>query len=322
MRALAPSLSFGRSRIREQIPVPRRASLFLFLLALSLPNLSCDRDTAPKPSPPPGKAPTIASLVPSATDLIVAMGAEDHLVAVSNYDTDPQTARLPRVGDYQAIDWEKLAELKPAVIVSWYGPGKTPAGFVERTGELKIRDVNLRLNRLADVYDAVAVLGDAIDEPARAAAQSQRMRDAMAAVRRRVEGLPRVRAAIVTDASGLDFAGRGTYLDDLLEAAGGENAVTGAGYLTLDREAITATKPDVILQLLPGADPAAKAKNRAFWDAFPDLPAVKEHRVWQLTETYTMLPGSHVADVANLFATALHPLAGPAPVPATKAAAP
>src|SRR5437016_333708 len=64
----------------------------------------CDRgksDSSPLKEP----SPRIASLVPAATDLIVAMGAGDHLVAVSDYDQDPRVANLPRVGAYQTIDW-------------------------------------------------------------------------------------------------------------------------------------------------------------------------------------------------------------------------
>ena len=44
---------------------------------------------------PAGKViPRIASLVPAATDLLLAMGAGDHLVAVGNFDNAPQ--ELPR----------------------------------------------------------------------------------------------------------------------------------------------------------------------------------------------------------------------------------
>jgi len=236
-------------------------------------------------------------------------------VAISNYDRDPSVADLPRVGDYETIDWEKLSQLRPSVIVSWYGPGKTPAGFGERARELGIRELNLQFNRLADVYDALVVLGDAVGEKPAAQTELKQLKDRVAAVQHRVEGQSKMRAVIVTDASGLDFAGRGNYLDDLLNAAGGENAIRATGYVTLDREAIAALKPDVVLQLLPGADATAVATNREFWNGFPDLPAVKEHRVCQFTQTYMMVPGSHVADVAETFAAALHPM--PVSQPAT-----
>ena len=100
------------------------------------------------------KSPTIASLVPAATDLLIGMNAADHLVAVSNYDFDPQTGRLPRVGDYETIDWEKIASLHPDTLITEYAPDRTPAGMTERMHQLKIRPLNLSFHRLSDMYDS------------------------------------------------------------------------------------------------------------------------------------------------------------------------
>jgi iron complex transport system substrate-binding protein len=273
------------------------------LVALSLLVCGCGRGTSPAPVSS-GKSPTVASLVPSATDLIIAMGAGDHLIAVSNYDRE---SKLPRVGDYIAIDWEKIAQLKPNVMVCFFGAGHAPAGLNERTHELGVQVINLKFDHVADIYTALEKLGDACSEQSKAADELARIQKGLAAVKKSVAGQPRVRALIVTEMSGLDFAGRSNYLDDLLNDAGGENAITTRGFVTLDREAIAALKPDVILQLLPAADADARARNKAFWDSFPDVPAVREHRVWQFTEGYMMTPGSHVAEVAAKFAAALHP---------------
>src|SRR4051794_4265348 len=101
--------------------VPRAANILLVALVYTL-SAGCDRGVS---APPPSqkKSPTVASLVPAATDLIVGMGAGDHLVAVSNYDLGAEVAGLPKVGDYQSIDWEKLTVLRPNVLISFYGPG-------------------------------------------------------------------------------------------------------------------------------------------------------------------------------------------------------
>src|SRR5581483_8886968 len=89
-----------------------RPAVWIFvLLALLLSAGSCDRNkstSTPAPARTADHKIKIASLVPAATDLIVGMGAADHLVAVSNWDTDrPEIKQLPRVGDYQTIDWDR-----------------------------------------------------------------------------------------------------------------------------------------------------------------------------------------------------------------------
>ena len=279
----------------------------LIVFALSFLGAVCNRNTT-TPAPA-AKPPTIASLVPAATDLMVGMGCGQHLVAVSNFDLGPQTANLPRVGDYQQTDWEKLSRLRPNVIVTQFDPGHIPGGFTEQCGRLGATQLNLRIERLSDIDAAMVLLGAACDEPAKATAAVQRIRRALDDVRTAVAGRPRVRTLIVVGATGLDLAGRDTFLDDLLNTAGGENATNAARYVTIDREALAALKPDAVLQLLPGADARTLEQAAAFWETLPELPAVKEHRVWQLTQTFIMQPGSHVAESAAIFAHKLHPQA-------------
>jgi iron complex transport system substrate-binding protein len=278
------------------------AAITLWLILLP----GCGRGNPAKPATS-GKSPTVASLVPSATDLLIGMGGGDHLVAVSDFDRQESLANLPRIGGYDSIDWEKVAGIKPGVIITWYGPDQTPRRFVDRTRELNIQSVNLSFARLSDVFHAITVLGNICREPAKASELSRQMRKGLDSVHRKVSGEPPVRAIISTSASGRELAGRDTYLDDLLTEAGGQNAVQTVGYKTLDPEAIAALRPEVVLQLMPEASEATKAQAMRFWKSLPDLPAVKDQRVWQYTEAYIMQPGAHVADVAALFGLALHP---------------
>src|SRR4051794_5058399 len=98
---------------------PRMLPIF-FALVLVITNSSCDRadSAAAVASTQPAKI-TVASLVPAATDLLIGMGAGDRLVAVSNFDAKRGATRaLPRVGDYQTIDWERLASLRPNIMIT------------------------------------------------------------------------------------------------------------------------------------------------------------------------------------------------------------
>jgi iron complex transport system substrate-binding protein len=289
----------------------------VIIFALAGLAAGCDRKRAGPAAV--AKAPTVASLVPAATDLLVGMGCRDHLVAVSNFDTGSQTADLPRVGDYQNTDWEKLSRLRPNVIVTQFDAGHVPGGFTEQCARLGATQLNLHIERLPDIDAALVTLGTACGEPEKAAAEVRRIRQSLDDVRSAVAGRPRVRTLIVVGATGLDLAGRDTFLDDLLNVAGGENATNSARYVTLDREALAALKPEAILQLLPGADARTLEQAAAFWETFPELPAVKEHRVWQLTQTFIMQPGSHVAESATIFAQKLHPQAR---IPATTQVSP
>src|SRR5436309_15836216 len=87
--------------------------LLVFLLNTLIGAIGCDRSSS-SASWPASAAPrpgTVASLVPAATEMLLGMdAAAGHLVAVSHFDTPRDGTRdLPRVGEYQTTDWERLA---------------------------------------------------------------------------------------------------------------------------------------------------------------------------------------------------------------------
>ncbi|MDB5173421.1 MAG: Vitamin transporter, B12-binding component BtuF [Phycisphaerales bacterium] len=284
-----------------------------------------DPHTKPQPAAKVVKDPRVVSLVPAATDLLIGMGCGDHVVAVSNYESDPRVAALPRVGDYQTTDWEKIIGLRPKVLITQYAPDRIPPGFVSRAHAIGAENTNLQSDTLEDktapgeprqsIYGAIEQLGRACNEPTKAAAAEAKLRAQIDAVRRRSAGEPRVRALIVIGGDGTMVAGKNTYLTELLEAAGGTNAAEqlAARYPVLDREQVLALRPEVVLQLVPKASPQVLEQASRVWKTMPDMPAVKDGRVYQLTEMYVTLPGYHIGDLAEQFVDALHPKAATQP---------
>lgn len=261
------------------------------------------------------KEPRIISLVPGATEILVSIGCRDHLTGVSNYDFDPLVANLPHVGDYQRADWEMISSLRPQWIITQYGPGQTPAGFIAQIDALGARRLNLQTETIdsADktltIYYAIEELGKACNEPEKASLAVSALRARLAAIRKRTAAAPPVPALIVIGGEGNMAAGKETFLDELLEIAGGVNIAASlkVRYPRIDGEQLLALQPQVILQLIPNGSAQELNQSKVFWTSFPDLPAVKNHRVVQLTAWYLELPGYHVADVAEQFSEALHP---------------
>lgn len=282
-----------------------RPRLALALVVL-LPLWSCDRrPPATSPSTRPAARPTIASLVPAATDLLVGMGASDHLVAVSNYDLSrPETADLAKVGDYQSVDWERLTTLRPDVLVVFQSPDRVPAGMRERADALHIRLVNVRTETLADLYAEITHLGDVAGEPAKAAGALASLQARLDRVRQRVAGQPRVRTLMLRDERAADAVGTGNFLNDVLDIAGGTNVLSAPGWPTVDREQLLALHPDAVLQLLSGVPPHVEAEARQVWRS---LPAVAGGRVTVINQWYSQQPGFHLPELAEAFAEALHP---------------
>ena len=277
--------------------------------------VGCERapasGAAPGGTAAPSKAlPTVVSLVPAATDLILGMGAGDHLVAVSNWDADrPEIAGLPRVGDYRTIDWERIGALRPGVMIVQYREDKMPTGLRQRAASLGVKLVNVKNNRLDDVFTTMRTIGEAIGESSKASEAESKLRAELDAVRSRVSGKPRVRTLVARTHTGVDVVGGGNFMDDLLTLAGGENVLAAGenSYPTIDRERIVTLNPDVVLQVMPGAAPQEIEQARQFWASLPQVSAVRNGRVYELTDSYLLLPGYSAARIADLFARKLHP---------------
>ncbi len=287
----------------------RACSIAVLVLALFS---ACDRKADPKL---PATKPTadrvsvikVASLVPAATDLLLGMGAADRLVAVSNFDLpDERTKHLPRAGDYQTIDWEKLAATRPEVMVVQYATDRVPPGLRQRADSLGIRVLNTRNDTLADVFETLESLAGAVGMPA--ADVTGEMRSRLDATKASVAGKQLVKTLIVTDDTGQYAVGPGTFLDDLLTIAGGQNVLAGTTqpYPTLDRERLLALQPEVVIVLRPAASTQETERARASMNKIPQLPAVRDERVYVLTEPWLLLPGWHVTDIAERFAAVLH----------------
>ncbi|HSI33442.1 MAG: ABC transporter substrate-binding protein [Phycisphaerae bacterium] len=290
------------ARTRRRSSIAALAILCVVFLA------SCDKPPA-NPSHATTRAATrIASLVPAATDMLLSLGARDRLVAVSNYDTAPAVAGLPRVGDYQTTDWEALARLRPDVMIIQLAPDRLPPGLANRAAELGIALENVSIHRLDDVLRTLRRLGEVIGQPAHGQTAADGLQRDLDAVRASVATRPVVRVLISRDPDGRDIIGPNNFLDDLLQYAGAANAAAGMGkpYPSIDREAVAALAPDAVIVLLPDARPDIVDRANRFWAGLPQVPAVRDHRVFIITDPYAQVPGSHLARLAKQIAEKIH----------------
>lgn len=277
------------------------------LLALLGTLSACKKPSGTAPTTRPVKSPTVASLMPAATDLILGMGAGDHLVAVSYQDADrPELAGLPKVGDYQNFDWEKITTLKPAIIVVFMSPERIPQALHQRVEQLSAKLVNMRIERITEIFTEIKRLGALLNEEAKAAQAAQSLQTELDAVRQRVRGKPRPRVLLIREQNLQGAVGKETFLDDALDIAGGHNAHPNVGWPNIDRETLVSLKPGVIFHLLPGASPQVVQTAETSWAQVKQIPALRDTRVHILTDWWILQPGLHVAKTAGKMADLLH----------------
>jgi ABC-type Fe3+-hydroxamate transport system substrate-binding protein len=271
--------------------------------------LGCQRQEKAPATRPSG--PTVASLVPSATDAIVQMGAADQLVGVSNYEPgNPQLAGYPRVGDYHVTDWEKLSAIRPTVMVIPRPKDEMVGIFQERSKQLGVQLLDVHVDRLEDIFPVIQSIGTVIHQDAKAAQLVARVRGELRLVTEQAKGKPPVRTLIVLDENASFIVGSKNYLDDIVTMAGGVN-VAGAmekDYPNIDREELLRLDPDAVIQLLSEATPQVLAAAQQFWTSVPQLKAVRNNRIYVHSEWYLTLPSARVGETARLIVNDLHPL--------------
>ncbi len=214
-----------------------------------------------------GTARRIVSLSPATTENLFAIGAGRSLVGVTSACDFPAEAKnLPRVGDFTRPSYEKILSLKPDLIVfdsatvnksdveSFAARVRVPV-FVQRS--LKVADVPRHLEELGMLVTT--------KDNRSAAFVADRIRRALL-VSKPISAVP---VFVEISAVPLYAVGPGSFVDDLVRLAGGQNVVTEGGpFPQLTKEKLLTLKPQVyVIATTPGV--AAPAPN------LPDIRVVR-----------------------------------------------
>jgi iron complex transport system substrate-binding protein len=254
----------------------------------------------------------IVSLSPTVTELLYGIGAFSQVVGVTDYCTyPPEAGRLPKVGGWDGASLERLAALRPDLVVVDNGEG----ALVEDTyRKLGLRLLIVPCRTVSDVYRAMSRLGEATGHREEAVRLAAATREGLARVAQRTAGLPRPRVVVIVDRTpgtlrDLYTATAGAYLSELVEIAGGRLAVAAArdGYGRLSTEDLLAVNPDIILDSVQGASARFSSSQLDAWREMPELKAVRSGRVHVIDQDYVPHASQRIVETARLFARLIHP---------------
>jgi iron complex transport system substrate-binding protein len=258
----------------------------------------------------------IISTSPGITETLFALGLGDRVVGVTQYCTyPPAVAKIPKIGSWTATNLESVVAARPDLIIVQ----KTAVHATDKFRALGIRTLEVRLDRIADIYSTIDQIGGAADVAARARALRDSIRRDLEDVRRKAANRPKTSVMFVVGRTpgtleGIIAAGGQSYLSEVMELAGGRNILADSpvGYPKVLHEEIIARNPDVILDM--GEHAAAEAITEAqrktevaLWSRFSTVSAVRNGRVHPVSSGIYVVPGPRVVDCARQFARFLHP---------------
>ena len=208
---------------------------------------------------PAGAAERVASLAPSATATLSAMGAGDAVVGVTTHCALDR----PRVGGWLNPDYDRLADLDPDLVCT---ADPLQADVREELLERGYEVCHVEPDRMDAVIESFATLGRAVGRPDAGARLAAEARDRLAAVRERVPATgpgpnrSREPAAAGFDADDLSPVvyceewgdppmAAGNWVPDAVAAAGGRYPFCDAGDRSraVSRERVERADPDHVV---------------------------------------------------------------------------
>ena len=244
----------------------------------------------------------IVSLNPTTTEVLFAMGAGSRLVGRSMYDAFPESALdVPSLGAALRPNVEAIIGAKPDLVVLYASQDNRAAA--ERLRQAGIATVALRIDSIAQFERDTRLLGRLTGDSARANKVVDSVRATLDRVRAATRSLPRPTVFFHTWDRPLITIGGGSFLNELVDIAGGRNAYGDlpgpSGIVTV--EDVVRRNPDYVF-----ASPITAASLRADprWQA---LPAVRAGHVLVFDTTIVGRPSVTLGAAARSLADLLHP---------------
>jgi len=163
----------------------------------------------------------IISLIPSASAILYALGAGPLLVGRTDFDTSPILAHLPSVGGGLHPNLEALVAMEPDLVIRFAGESdpNTPL----RLDELGISHIALRPDGIQDIRNSILTLGGLTQRVQEAETLLEEIDATLAEIRSRVGERTPIRVGYLLGGNPPWVAGPGSYIEELLELAGGIN---------------------------------------------------------------------------------------------------
>ena len=287
-----------------------KAAVFPLLLALLCLLASCNQtQQQPKIEPRPQR---IVSLSPSVTEILYGIGAWPQVVAVSQFCTYPDDVNnKPRVNGWDKTNLEQVMALKPDFVI---GVDAQEPFLKDKLTGLGVRSLFVKSQTLSDIMTSIGDIGHATGHEPQAAELSTKTQAEIEAVRSVVADRPHLKVLCVIDRvpgtiRDLYTATKGSYLDELITIAGGESIAPVAehGYGKIDKEAVLTINPEVIIDMVQGSKGNFGEDPIAVWNELAEVRAVRDKRIYSMTDPSVIHPSQFVGHTAQVFAKALHP---------------
>lgn len=237
----------------------------------------------------------IVSLIPSNTEILFALGLGKEVKGVTAYDDYPKAAQKITKVVSTEVDTEKIIAMKPDLVLGHESSLNFQKDAYKQLEEAKtplfvVKDAQT----LQSAEKTIEQIGQLTGTTDKAKAVVQRMEKQKASLQTKAAKQKKQPTVWIEISNDLYTAGDNTFMNEMLDLAGGKNIVTKKGYPKYNEEQVIKADPDVIITTYPNAKQEI-AKRKA-WE---NIRAVKNGRIYSLNADELSRPGPRLIDGAE-----------------------
>jgi iron complex transport system substrate-binding protein len=261
-------------------------------------------------TPLPNQTGRIVSLAPNLTEILYAIGLEDEIVGVTlDSDYPPDAAEKPKVGTFWQPNIEAVVAARPSLVITL--GFEQQKNLAERLRRIGYSNLTVNIDKVSDLFTAIETIGSATNRQRQAIELISRIRTKLQGLATLVGAKDKVRVLWVVQREPLRVAGRDTFVNEMIELAGGENAIgsTVHKYPPIGAEQVMACNADVIIESAMGREDIEGQRDRALqhWSKFKYIPAVASNRVYVIDGDTVSRLGPRLYEGTETIAGCLRP---------------
>jgi iron complex transport system substrate-binding protein len=252
----------------------------------------------------------IVSMAPDLTETLYALGLEDRIAAVTlDSDYPPAAASKPKAGTFWQPSVEAVIAVGPDLVVT--EAFEQHRNLVQRLQRMGCPCLTLSIERLEDLYAAIEAIGGATGRTTAAADLIAGLQERVRRLQDVLAGRDRVKVLWVVQREPLRVAGVDTFINGIIELAGGQNAIgpTRHKYPPIGAEQVIISGVKAIIEpMMTGGDLNAQQQAAlVYWSRFANVPAVANKRIYVINGDIVSRLSPRLIDGVETVAKCLHP---------------
>lgn len=251
---------------------------------------------------------SIISMIPSNTEILFALGLDEEIIGVNDYESYPEEAlEKEKIGGME-FNIEKIISMNPDIVFAH----ESIVGMAE-AGLQQLRDAGVKVYVVQGATDFQLTYAT-IEQIGRATGKYEEAQAIIEDMKAKVEDIKEKAANIETkktvfvetsDVPEIYTPGNGTFMQEILTMINAENIMADQeGWFQVNPEEIVSRNPDVMLLTYDYEGIVEKVKQR---DGFDTVTAIQNDEVVQVDEDATSRPGPRLVEGLEEVAKAIYP---------------